>query len=282
MSISYEEALETLTSMFGEPWTQDDLDTVLRHYKGHMENTVDAVLSHGDGDPQALLKKLQSGGTPGGADTANDEALARQLAQEERLSGSRQARRSQPSTAPAPAPPSATATREGRGTPTDLPPDFLRVPGAPIPSSTSTMDSDEALARMLQDELFSQELANNPEFAHLARGRPRMVGGRPTSARSSRGHIGEMPRRSAGYPGNQSNRDEGPNILDKLSEMGDAAKHRLAAIAAQWNERNRSNTTTAMGSTRNVPQETRGLLDEDDDGEEMEMTFAGTGSKKNM
>lgn len=66
--------------------------------------------------------------------------------------------------------------------------------------------------------------------------------------------------------------------------MGDTAKHRLAALAAQWNERNRTNNTeTAAGSRNSAPQETRGLLDAaDDDGEEMEMTFAGTGGKKNM
>lgn len=30
------------------------------------------------------------------------------------------------------------------------------------------MMSDEQLARMLQDELFQEELRNNPEFSHLA------------------------------------------------------------------------------------------------------------------
>lgn len=211
MSISYEEALGTLTAMFGDPWTQDSLDTVLRHYKGHMENTVDAVLQHGDGDPQALIDKLKSGG--GTDNTAMDEALAVQLAQEERAGrggsrrreapSSRGTNRSQPA-APAPAP-------KGRGTPTDLPPDFLRIPGAPIPTSNSTMDADEALARMLQDELFSQELRNNPEFAHLARGRPRTVGGRPVGMRSS--NVGEMPRRSSAG----AHAQEGPNLLHKIS-----------------------------------------------------------------
>jgi hypothetical protein len=37
-----------------------------------------------------------------------------------------------------------------------------------------------------------------------------------------------------------------------------------------------------MGARGTAVQETRGLLDDDDDGEEMEMTFAGTGGKKNM
>jgi len=36
MSISYEEALSTLQAMFGEKWTQESLDTVLRHFKGYV------------------------------------------------------------------------------------------------------------------------------------------------------------------------------------------------------------------------------------------------------
>ena len=36
MSISYEEALSTLQAMFGEPWTRESLDTVLRHFQGYV------------------------------------------------------------------------------------------------------------------------------------------------------------------------------------------------------------------------------------------------------
>lgn len=68
--------------------------------------------------------------------------------------------------------------------------------------------------------------------------------------------------------------------------MGDVAKNRLAALAAQWNEKNRTNSSSAaaMGSRGSAApqQETRGLLDGDDDEEGTEMTFAGTGGKKNM
>lgn len=40
MSLSYEEALATLQSMFGDQgYTAQDLDAVLRHFGGHMENT---------------------------------------------------------------------------------------------------------------------------------------------------------------------------------------------------------------------------------------------------
>jgi hypothetical protein len=87
------------------------------------------------------------------------------------------------------------------------------------------MDSDEALARMLQDELFAQELRNNPEFAHLAggRSRPHMVGGRPSSARSSSGrHVGELPRAFSGrtgFPGGgqRTSGGGGHDIMDKIS-----------------------------------------------------------------
>jgi hypothetical protein len=83
---------------------------------------------------------------------------------------------------------------------------------------------------MLQDEFFAEELANNPEFAHLARGRPRTVGGMPvgqngrTSAR-----VGELPSRGLGSisssqqggrtsaSGEQQQQQQDFNIMDKLS-----------------------------------------------------------------
>ena len=83
MSISYEEALATLEAMFGEPWSRETLDKVLRIEKGHMENTCDRILNYGSqNDPQVLIDRLESG-EPVGAPTANisaDEELARQLA----------------------------------------------------------------------------------------------------------------------------------------------------------------------------------------------------------
>ena len=176
MSISYEEALGTLSAMFGDPWTQDTLDTVLRIKKGHMENTVEAILQHGDGDPQALIKQLQSGASV--VTLPWMKLLLAKLLKKNGAAAVEEEAQHIPRVNRHPRP-----KPKGRGTPTELPPDFLRIPGAPIPTaaSNSTMDADEALARMLQDELFSQELANNPEFAHLARGgRPRMVGGRPS------------------------------------------------------------------------------------------------------
>jgi hypothetical protein len=150
MSITYEEALSTLEAMFAAPWNRELLDAVLRHEKGHMENTCDRILNHGDKDPQILVDRLKAGGPE--PQVAIDEELARQM-----VAGSQK-----------------TQKKKGRGTPTSLPDDFLRIPGYKRSAAASAAGGaavdDETLARMLQDELFSEELARNPDFAHLARG----------------------------------------------------------------------------------------------------------------
>jgi hypothetical protein len=201
MSITYEEALATLEAMFGEPWTREKLDAVLRHEKGHMENTCDRILNHGAKDPQILVDRLKTAGPE--PQVAIDEELARQLG-----SGGSAA-------APRPA-------QKGRGTPTELPPDFLRIPGykstaaAAMASSSGAAMDDATLARMLQDELFAEELRQNPDFAHLARGN-RTAGG-PASRSGARAPPGQ--RRAVGLPAAQSqpgNPFEGVNVMEKLS-----------------------------------------------------------------
>lgn len=235
MAITYEEALGTLESMFSDQgYTPQQLDAVLRHHGGHMENTVETLLSHGGGTPDELIRKLP--GLPPGGTAANgdgggghahnldaDEELARQLAaqddRQQRRGRPQGATRSsglglagafggfpgqrRPQTAPKPARPAAAARpkppagTKGRGTPVVLPDDFLRIPGrkypaasdgaaGPIASAAGTGQTmtDEQLARMLQDELFQEELRNNPEFSHLA-------GRRNPSARSSFGPGGQ-------------------------------------------------------------------------------------------
>lgn len=271
MSITYEEALATLQSMFGEPWTRESLDSVLRHFKGHMENTVDSILSHGDGSPQSLINKLKA--KTSGTSLNSDAELARQLASEDNKG-------------------SIAPTREkGRGTPTDLPPDFLRVPGYKGTGGGGGVDRDEQLARMLQDELFSQELANNPEFAHLAQGGragggSRAVGGRPIAAgTSSQRRVGELPSRTVGgIPPRRPGEPEGPNMMDKLTEMGETAKKRLQLFASQWNTTNKpfGSPDPAGGGAggSSGATERRGLLDGgDDEGTEMEMSFASKKAK---
>lgn len=246
MSITYEEALATLTSMFTAPWTEDSLDTVLRHFEGHMENTVDAVLAHGDAEPSELLRRLDS--SQSGATIEDmDEVLARQLA-----TGSPQTN-SQPAQPPAP-PVRPAAAQKGRGTPTDLPADFLRIPGGP----TNNISDDEALARMLQDKLFAEEIRNNPEFAHLARG-----------------------QRGA-FPGNANRQSQGetPDVIKSLQGMGQQAKLRFQDMAAKFKKKikEKQNQNQSNGYSQVGVAERRGLLDIHDDDDEQEISFVGSGN----
>merc|ERR1712137_246235 len=217
---------------------------------GHMENTCDLILTHGGKDPQILVDCLKNGGPE--PQVAMDEELARRMTD----SGTD----------------SSGNASGGRGTPTTLPADFLRLPGfVPPPSETNRtaatgnasngqpMD-DEALARMLQDELFSEELARNPNFAHLAgqrRSQPRV------SASNAR-----IPAGPAGAP--LQNPFEGVDVMKKLSSMGDGARRSLQLFANNFENRmkgiNKNNTQNGGGlqEARGAASERRGLLDDDD------------------
>jgi len=174
-----------------------------------MENTCELILEHGDKDPQLLVNRLRNGGPE--PQVAMDEQLARQL--EAGNSGSSGSSRSSRS--------SSNRNPSGRGIPITLPSDFLRLPGfCPPPSPRRSQRSnqasteggppmdDETLARMLQDELFSEELARNPDFAHLAGRQQRRD--RPVSASNAR-----IPA----APGGEAfqNPFEGVNVMQKLS-----------------------------------------------------------------
>eukprot|EP00536_Pseudo-nitzschia_multiseries_P009482 jgi/Psemu1/319650/estExt_fgenesh1_pm.C_2640015 len=277
MAITYEEALATLEAMFADPWTRQSLDAVLRHEKGHMENTCELILEHGDKDPQLLVDRLRNGGPE--PQVAMDEQLARQLeAGNSRSSSSSSSNNNHQS-------------RAGqRGTPTTLPSDFLRLPGfRPAPSSrtqgasrsraassTSTeggapMD-DETLARMLQDELFSEELARNPDFAHLAGRQQQRRSERPASVSNAR-----LPSAPGGAP--MQNPFEGVNVMQKLSSMSDGARRRLQLFASNFEDKmkninnpnkNGVSATAGLQEAGGAAAERRGLLDCDDDyGEDM-------------
>lgn len=178
MSITYEEALATLEAMFGAPWTRQTLDAVLRHEKGHMENTCERILNHGSQDPQLLVEALKS-------QVSMDEELARQM----QGGGGGGAPRT---------------SKKSRGTPTKLPDDFLRIPGYKYRGAAPGVMDDETLARMLQDELFSEELARNPDFAHLAR-----AGARRQPPGQKRVTASNAPP--------PSNPFEGVNVMENLS-----------------------------------------------------------------
>jgi len=74
--------------------------------------------------------------------------------------------------------------------------------------------TDEQLARMLQDELFQEELRNNPEFSHLAgRRNPRA---HPSWGAGGAGAGGQTTGRS-NYGGAAGGGDVGKDILEGLS-----------------------------------------------------------------
>lgn len=288
MTITYEEALSTLSSMFST-YTSQQLDAVLRHHGGHMEHTVETLLSH-TGTPDDLIAKIKRGEVPSGGPSATtpsaidaDEELARQLAREGREQTASAGRfvppgqrRMMASNARAPThpvssgggasgalPSAASQVKKGRGTPTTLPNDFLRIPGRKYPQQSETGSAgggmtDEQLARMLQDELFQEELRNNPEFSHLAGRRQHQMTGRSTYA-----GAGE----SAGVDWEQ--------IGTKLADLGDAAKRRFQAFAASWSDPNQR-TAQRPSSAGN---ERRGLLSSNNDLDmEEEMNFVGSGN----
>jgi hypothetical protein len=245
MAISYEEALETLQAMFADPWTRQTLDAVLRHEKGHMENTCELILEHGDKDPQILVDRLKAGGPA--PQVAMDEELARQLtASSSSAAASNNSNRSRGEGG------GGASQNIGRGTPTTLPDDFLRLPGYRRSSgrsgTTSTNNNnaannnnnnngqqpmdDEALARMLQDELFSEELARNPDFAHLAgHGRGGQQQQRTNSGRRVSGGASNarLPSAQGGAP--LQNPFEGVNVMQKISSK---YTYSLAQQKKEW------------------------------------------------
>ena len=234
-----------------------------------MENTVQILLNHGDESPEALMQKLPmlpsgGGGGGGGGGSADapsmdaDERLARQLAAEFERQPRISARAGGTTTAtmqtnhrvneydPAFRTPvteqqhqpislqPVSGTNKGRGLPTVLPSDFLRIPGTkypvssspnaiisnarPGPTGASTMGqmmTDEQLARMLQDELFQEELRNNPEFSHLAGRR------NPRADHFTGGSSGQMTGRSTygGAGGGGGGIGERNDFFDRLSGM---------------------------------------------------------------
>jgi hypothetical protein len=152
----------------------------------------------------------------------------------------------------------------------------------------SQIMSDEQLARMLQDELFQEELRNNPEFSHLAGRR------NPRSSGYGSGFQGTGRSTYSGAGGVRGDEEEGPDLLDRLAELGDNAKRRFQAFAASWNDPNAQSASRpggglfgsgfgGTGSQTNVNRgnERRGLLSNDlnmDEEEEEEMDFVGGGS----
>ena len=76
--------------------------------------------------------------------------------------------------------------------------------------------TDEQLARMLQDELFQEELRNNPEFSHLA-GRRNPRAHHPSWGAGAAGAGGQTTGRSNYGGAAGGGGDVGKDILEGLS-----------------------------------------------------------------
>jgi hypothetical protein len=63
ISLSYAEAISKMQSMFGEKWSKQTLDFLLRHFQGRIENTINAILDYGIQNQDNLLKAITTGST---------------------------------------------------------------------------------------------------------------------------------------------------------------------------------------------------------------------------
>ena len=112
-------------------------------------------------------------------------------------------------------------------------------------------------AHFSQDNLFSEEISRNPDFAHLARGRSAAGTG---SARARAGAPNRVSRSQSQGQHQQPDID----IMKSLGDLGNSARRRLQMLASQFNARTKQNTNTAAaasGSSTNA--ERRGLLSDD-------------------
>lgn len=229
-----------------------------------MENTVDAVLSHGDGTPQQLLNKL-SNSKVGPDQIEQDAELAKRIALEQgQATGNTHNNTQRTITSP------QTSVKKGRGLSTHLPDDFLRIPG----QENSAIEDDGALARILQDKLFAEELRNNPEFAHLARG----------SARGSGGNVqiglqGAAPNRDYSGANRGQNQQQGPGVIEALSGMGGNAKKRLQDLANRF--KIKKDQAHSSGGNSGGFGERRGLLDVGNEQEEVAFARKNEGYEMN-
>jgi len=299
--LTFDDALSTLMAMFGPQWSKENLDLVLRHFDGHMENVVDTILANGDKRPQDLIEQLNKAQV--GFDL--DEQLAQELGREE-------ARLQRATGVPPPAlrrdPGSDRPRSNGTAMPSEsrpkveLPHDFLRIPGYPHSDmSSSTVADDEALARALQNELFMNQIRDDPELSHLSRPRYSSMTNTPGLA-SRPGNPFAFPNRPTAATGGQ----DGHGFLDALSgkllliascpwmrntihpnfsisflkllhtptciELGDNAKKKLAILAQKFNasiiKPNLTGGSGGMGG-RSGADEGRGLLHRGRDEEEL-------------
>ena len=126
-----------------------------------------------------------------------------------------------------------------------------------------------------QDNLFSEEISRNPDFAHLARGSNNTRGSAARSGRSStttnRISMARLPSSSQPAPD--------LDIIKSLGELGNSARRRLQVLAAQFHAKTRPNHQQGGGaasanSNTSTTAERRGLLNDDTMDDDVALEFA--------
>ena len=124
-----------------------------------------------------------------------------------------------------------------------------------------------------QDNLFSEEISRNPDFAHLARGSNNTRG---TAARSGRSST--TNRISMARPPSSSQPAPDLDIIKSLGELGNSARRRLQVLAAQFHAKTRPNHqqggTAAASANTSTTAERRGLLNDDTMDDDVALEFA--------
>jgi len=196
--VSFEEAVATLEAMFSDSgWSREQLVQALQMNGNHVENTVEFVLASG-GPPAAELPPPATHSAPSSAAAAPGPGLA-----------------------PAPAPRASGAYRGRR---TELPPSFLRAPGW---QQREAQAGDEALALMLQDEMFRRQVQAELGQDWLSQLRNPQLGGQ--AARRQ-----QQERRASQHEGQP---DAFAQLSKSLADMGESMRKKMNDIALRFRQR---------------------------------------------
>ncbi|KAG5192597.1 hypothetical protein JKP88DRAFT_351773 [Tribonema minus] len=211
-------------------------------------DAIAAVLASNDGNLERTAEQLLSAGTDTTAgaaaaavpppDVTHDEEMAQELYRQMNAAP-------EPPARPPPQQQQQQIPRQAlRGTPVNLPDNFLRVPGS-MTEESAQVQADERLAAMLQNADF---LAAHPEYASY--------GGRAPAARTSHAQHAE---------------DTGPSVTEQLQTMGADMKRNLLGLAAKWNLKP-STAPAADSGSASVPLMNRNSTAADEDEAEV-VTF---------
>lgn len=197
MALSYEEGMSALRTMFPS-WDAQVLAELLEVNEGHLENTIDMVLTM---EPPVRSDTPSSSASPSGR---SHGASARQLDASNDSYALPPAYAAAAAAAASPAPaqavrksPRRKAGGHQRTSHVTLPDDFLMLP---VDSSygrhelSEQEQRDAILAEMLQNEIFRQELITSEEFSeHFNGDRPQ----ERTRANSTRSSTTAYPDKTA-------------------------------------------------------------------------------------